>query len=179
MKEIDNSIEEFMTSFDKMFGEVKYNLKSLNNRLELMDKCFNNIMLLKSDKPFEENGEDQKQDIIILDSDENDGNLKITSKEMDEIEKMFLEMDRPKKMNNNFINKKRKYNSKNKNKNRRSKKEDDGPVVIPHLDPERKIEKYTKFKEMKNNIIKQYKGKISHISDYEDEIDDDFDLDML
>ena len=54
---VDNAIEQFMTLFNKMFSETKYNLQALNKRMESLDKCFNNIMLLKSDKPFEEENE--------------------------------------------------------------------------------------------------------------------------
>ena len=52
--EIDNSMETFMTLFNKMFSETKYNLQALNKRMESMDKCFCNILLLSSDKPFDE-----------------------------------------------------------------------------------------------------------------------------
>ena len=52
--EVDNSMETFMTLFNKMFTETKYNLQALNKRMESMDKCFNNVLLLASDKPFDE-----------------------------------------------------------------------------------------------------------------------------
>ena len=135
MKEIDNSIEQFMTLFDKMFSETKYNLQALNKRIESMERCFNNIMLLKSDKPFDE-GDDEK----LSAQDEKSGNLKITSKELDEIERMFREMQKPIKQNNNYTNKKRnnrKYHSKidemiyyskkskNKKMNKKYKNEDE------------------------------------------------------
>ena len=61
MKEIDNSIEQFMTLFNKMFSETKYNLQALNKRMESMDKCFNNVLLLTTDKPFDEQNEEENE----------------------------------------------------------------------------------------------------------------------
>ena len=181
MSEIDNSIEQFMTLFNKMFSETKYNLQSLNKRVESMEKCFNNILLLKSDKPFDE-GEEEKQ---FSSQDEKSGILKITSKELDEIERMFKEMEEPKKEKKIYINKKRNnkiYRGKVKTivknkKKRRNKKEDDNSLIIDYLEPDKKIEKYTKFKEMKNNILNKSIDKNEQFSDDEFE-DDDLDFDM-
>ena len=71
--EIDNSMETFMTLFNKMFSETKYNLQALNKRMESMDKCFCNILLLSSDKPFdeenlEENNENSNNENINQDN---------------------------------------------------------------------------------------------------------------
>ena len=124
-QEVDNSMESFMTLFNKMFTETKYNLQALNKRMESMDKCFNNVLLLSSDKPFDElnpEEEEQNNENINIDNIEKKPNYynykkkgKMTSKELDEIEKMFQDIDEP---NNNyntlFIGKKRnnKKNSK-------------------------------------------------------------------
>ena len=47
-------LEEFMNLFDKMLNQIKYNLQSFNKKCDSMDRCFNNILLLKSNKPFDE-----------------------------------------------------------------------------------------------------------------------------
>ena len=73
----DYGIEQFMTLFNKMFTSTKYSLQALNKRVEKMDKCFNNIMLLMSEKPFDE------------EPDEEENNFRITQKELDYISKMI------------------------------------------------------------------------------------------
>jgi len=106
---VDNAIEQFMTLFNKMFSETKYNLQALNKRMESLDKCFNNIMLLKSDKPFEEEDGQSKGKNAYSNNNEENKNIKITAKELDEIEKMFFDMEEHK--GNDLINKKRKGDS--------------------------------------------------------------------
>ena len=125
-QEVDNSMETFMTLFNKMFSETKYNLQALNKRMESMDKCFNNVLLLSSDKPFDEVNEEeneQNNENINIDNLENklkntnnSNNLpkkkkqtgKMTSKELDEIEKMFKDIDDPTaNFNTFFVGKKR------------------------------------------------------------------------
>ena len=120
--EIDNSMETFMTLFNKMFSETKYNLQALNKRMEYMDKCFNNVLLLSSDKPFDEvNPENEQQNNENINNDNfEDKNYKsnyhknkkqkkpMTSKDLDEIEKMFQNIDEPdENYNTYFIGKKR------------------------------------------------------------------------
>ena len=130
--EIDNSMETFMTLFNKMFSETKYNLQALNKRMESMDKCFNNVLLLNSDKPFDE--QNDQNDNINNENDENDENInndnfpknqrksnystkksknsKMTSKELDEIEKMFKNIDEPNENYNTFFIGKKRNNKK-------------------------------------------------------------------
>ena len=122
--EIDNSMETFMTLFNKMFSETKYNLQALNKRMESMDKCFNNVLLLTTDKPFDEqNEEENEQNNENVDKNNIQNNFKsstnsynyqrkkktgkMTSKELDEIEKMFKDIDDPNIEYTSFINKKR------------------------------------------------------------------------
>ena len=122
--EIDNSMETFMTLFNKMFSETKYNLQALNKRMESMDKCFNNVLLLTTDKPFDEqNEEENEQNNENVDKNNIQNNFKsstnsynyqrkkktgkMTSKELDEIEKMFKDIDDPNIEYISFINKKR------------------------------------------------------------------------
>ena len=138
--EIDNSIETFMTLFNKMFSETKYNLQALNKRMESMDKCFCNVLLLSSDKPFdeenpEENNENHNDENINEDNfikkkktysnaSKNRKN-KMTEADLDEIEKMFKNIDEditpnPEKLEKekqNFLNKKRKKMQKKEEKN--------------------------------------------------------------
>ena len=139
--EIDNSMETFMTLFNKMFSETKYNLQALNKRMESMDKTFSNILLLTSNKPFDEenqeniNDENIKEDNLPKKKKSNsttkNNKNKMTEQELDEIEKMFrnIEDDTPiystqnikkdaKEQNNSFLNKKRKKkNEKEKESN--------------------------------------------------------------
>ena len=122
--EIDNSMETFMTLFNKMFSETKYNLQALNKRMESMDKCFNNVLLLTTDKPFDEqNEEENEQNDENVDKNNIQNNIKsstssynyqkkkktgkMTSKELDEIEKMFKDIDDTNIEYTSFINKKR------------------------------------------------------------------------
>ena len=134
--EIDNSMETFMTLFNKMFSETKYNLQALNKRMESMDKCFCNVLLLSSDKPFDEenndiqNNENINEDNIpkrkrnAYNTSKNKKN-KMTEEDLDEIEKMFRNIDEDpipnppndeKKNIEIFLNKKR-INKKTEEKN--------------------------------------------------------------
>ena len=138
--EIDNSMETFMTLFNKMFSETKYNLQALNKRMESMDKCFCNILLLSSDKPFdeenlEENNENSKNENINQDNipkrkknntkNQKNKNNKMTEEDLDEIEKMFRNIDddpipSPKiqeDKTDKFLNKKRKSKPKKEEEN--------------------------------------------------------------
>ena len=104
-----------MNLFDQMLNQIKYNLQSFNKKCDSMDRCFNNILLLKSNKPFdeEENLEDNYQkEIDYLYSNYNPNNpkkqskkrnretIKITSKELNNIEKMFEDMNENDKKSN-------------------------------------------------------------------------------
>ena len=138
--EIDNSMETFMTLFNKMFSETKYNLQALNKRMESMDKCFCNVLLLSSDKPFDEENIEENKDIQNNEN-INEDNIpkrkrnayntpknkknKMTEEDLDEIEKMFRNIDEDptpnppyneKKNIEIFLNKKRK-NKKTEEKN--------------------------------------------------------------
>ena len=137
--EIDNSMETFMTLFNKMFSETKYNLQALNKRMESMDKTFSNILLLSSDKPFdEENQENINDENINKNKDiypkmkKNNSKNKMTEQDLDEIERMFRNIDddtpayyppaknekKEIKEQNIFLNKKRKPKDKEKEKDK-------------------------------------------------------------
>ena len=145
--EIDNSMETFMTLFNKMFSETKYNLQALNKRMESMDKCFSNILLLSSDKPFDEENLEEENNNIQNDENINEDNFpkrkkntfnasknkknKMTEEELDEIEKMFRNIDEDpipnpqiqEKEKSNFLNKKRKKNQKKEKEEKNEIKE--------------------------------------------------------
>ena len=124
--EIDNSMETFMTLFNKMFSETKYNLQALNKRMEYMDKCFNNVLLLSSDKPFDEVNPDNEEQNEQNNENINNDNFnnkyiskknkktkgKMTSKDLDEIEKMFKNIDEPNENYNTFFIGKKRNNKK-------------------------------------------------------------------
>ena len=222
-------LEEFMNLFDQMLSQIKYNLQSFNKKCDSMDRCFNNILLLKTDKPFDEdeNQEDEYQkQIDYLYSEYNPNNskkqnkkrnretLKITSKELNNIEKMFEDMNengKKQKMNMNNIEKKKKPGRAptkymyeidqilkggkikndekiNNNNNKKIKKynnkgdkmisldeEEEDDQFIDHIILDKKIEKYTQFKEILKKFEENKKDEGN--SDYEN-IDDDLDLDF-
>ena len=224
-------LEEFMNHFDELLSQIKYNLQSFNKKCDSMDRCFGNVLLLKSNKPFdeEENQEDEMQkQIDELYSEynpnnmnkkqskrKNKENLKITSKELNNIEKMFEDMNQGRKavkkkgdLNMNYSDKKKKqgrapykymyeidkilkggkikdeekYEKKNKKyRNKREKtidldeNDDDDEQLIDHIILDKKIEKYTQFKEMLKKFEESKKDDGN--SDYEN-IDDDLDLDF-
>ena len=192
-----NGIEKFMTSFNKMFTETKYNLQALNQRFESMDKCFNNILLLNTNKPFDEENPDdlnsssvkQKSPKKKQNNKKNKNKNKITSIDLDEIEKTLKDIDEPQNKNNTFINKKRKKTPNKKNKDisemfhsiKKDKEKsfdesessyssygDSGGVdyYVPG-----KNDNYTKFKEMKKKMKDNAKK-----DEYDDDEDDDDDF---
>ena len=223
-------LEEFMNLFAQMLNQIKYNLQSFNNKCDSMDKCFNNVLLLKSNRPFdeEENHEEevQKQIDNFYSEDnhnntngqkkhskkKNKENLKITSKELNNIGKMFEDINSNNKKND-FLEKKRKpgrapskyldeieiilnrgkiKDVKNKNNIKKNKKndsnivktfsfeeeedDDDDDQFIDHIILDKKIEKYTQFKEMLKKFEENKKDD-DGISDYEN-FDDELDLDF-
>lgn len=131
----DNGIEEFMTSFKKMFTESKYNLQALNKKVENIDKCFNNIILLNSNKEFnEENEEEKKNELKSEEEEEENNNFQITQKDLDEIEKMFFGLEE---------------NSKTKNKNKNKKKNKTNPDSGYYISKKR--EKSTSDRVLRSN----------------------------
>lgn len=220
-------LEEFMSLFDELLSHIKYNLQSFNKKCDSMDRCFKNVLLLKSNKPFdeEENQEDEMQKQIDelyseynpnninnknnkkQNKKKNRENLKITNKELNNIEKMFEDMDKNNKngkKKENFKKKGRaptkylyeinqilkggklkneeKYEKKNKKYNNKNGKtieldenDDDDDQFIDHIILDKKIEKYTQFKEMLKKFEESKKD--DGISDYENN-DDDLDLDL-
>jgi len=191
--EVDNSMETFMTLFNKMFSETKYNLQALNKRMEGMDKFFSNVILLTSDKPFDEVNEEEEDE---KDENFNSDNLnkksksankikgKMTSEEIDEMEKMFIDIDKP-----SFINKKRneeknlvtdpksyyadiqkllksysldkdkdeKKKGKRGRKKKKIEKDSESNAEVDYVVPEKSdgFSKFKEFKELKNKMNKK------------------------
>ena len=167
-------LEEFMNLFSQMLNQIKYNLQSFNNKCDSMDRCFNNVLLLKSNRPFDEeekHEEEVQKQINDLYSEYNPNNaydqkkkknkrnkdtLKITSKELNNIGKMFEDINSNKKKNS-FLEKKKKpgrapskyldeieiilnrgkiKDVKNKNNNKNTKKTDGNIVKTVSLEEE-------------------------------------------
>jgi len=63
-------IEFFIGQYGKLFNETKYNLQALNKRFEAIDRCMNNINLLKTNEEFDENEENEELNISPEDLDE-------------------------------------------------------------------------------------------------------------
>ena len=80
-----------MNLFDKIVSQIKCNLQSFNKKYDSMDRCFNNILLLKSDKPFdeEENQEDEYQKQIDYFSEYNPNYPKKQNKKKNIFIKLF------------------------------------------------------------------------------------------
>ena len=144
----DNTIEQFMTNFNKMFTGTKYNLQALNKRISSMDKCFNNIMLLNSEKPFNEGSlEDKTQNSI---------NLDISSSEFNEIEKIFKEI-------------------KDTDSLKKKETSEEGSLYID-CTQDKKIEEFSQFKELKKQLDKNQTKEENKESDFDDL--DSLDLDL-
>ena len=71
------TLENFMFLFSKLFNESKYNLQSLNKRFESLEKCVNNVCILNTDEPFNEN------------VNEDDEPMELTMADLEFIEKEF------------------------------------------------------------------------------------------
>ena len=116
------TLENFMFLFSKLFNESKYNLQSLNKRFESLEKCVNNVCILNTDEPFNENvnEDDEPMELTMADLEfiekEFSPEKKIKSKkEKKENEKKKKEKTKTKKEKKIEKNKKKKNSSKEKN----------------------------------------------------------------
>jgi len=80
-------IEFFIGQYGKLFNETKYNLQALNKRFEAIDRCMNNINLLKTNEEFDENEENEE--------------LNISPEDLDEIRKAYEKSDKQSISNKN------------------------------------------------------------------------------
>ena len=101
------TLENFMFLFSKLFNESKYNLQSLNKRFESLEKCVNNVCILNTDEPFNEN------------VNEDDEPMELTMADLEFIEKEFSPEKKIKSKREKKENEKKK---KRKNKNKERKK---------------------------------------------------------
>ena len=144
---------EFMGLFLKMFNETKYTLQALNKRMEFMERSINNVLLLNSDKAFDEEEENE---------------LEISPEEMEMIAERYLDGDtksnkKKQKEGNSNVNKKEKFKVVKKKKvndqyemgeedNERGKcKEDDDCFISEKVNIDKKVMKYSEFLKLKQS----------------------------
>ena len=122
---------EFIGLFLKMFNETKYNLQALNKRIESMEKCINNVLLLNSKEPFDE---------------EEENDLDISPEEMQLIAENYLGKDESKvKQRTPKKNKKKVINKSSSPVDSNSP----GDIINSKVNPEKKVMKYSEFLKMK------------------------------
>ena len=92
-------IEFFIGQYGKLFNETKYNLQALNKRFEAIDRCMNNINLLKTNEEFDEKEENEE--------------LNSSPEDLDKIRKKYEKSDNESNSNKN----KKKQNKKPKKEN--------------------------------------------------------------
>jgi hypothetical protein len=167
------SFENFMFLFSKLFNETKYNLQSLNKRFESLEKCMNNVCILNTEEPFneDENEEDEPMEITMADLDliekEFSPDKKIKEKEKKKKKNIPMKKNTPnKKIKNDKVNVKTIINnmndelSENDSFYKQEKQSDSGSEDIKNFKkdnkiptilfaPEQKITKYKEFLEMK------------------------------
>ena len=167
------SFENFMFLFSKLFNETKYNLQSLNKRFESLEKCMNNVCILNTEEPFneDENEEDEPMEITMADLDliekEFSPDKKIKAKEKKKKKNIPIKKNTPnKKIKNDKLNVKTIINnmndelSENDSFYKQEKQSDSGSEDIKNFKkdnkiptilfaPEQKITKYKEFLEMK------------------------------
>ena len=104
------TFENFMFLFSKLFNESKYNLQSLNKRFEYLEKCINNICILNTEEPFNEdvNEEDEPMELTMAD-------LDLIEKEFSPEKKSKRQKEKEKKENEKKERKKIEKNKKKKN----------------------------------------------------------------
>ena len=157
---------EFMGLFLKMFNETKYTLQALNKRMEFMERSINNVLLLNSDKAFDEEEENE---------------LEISPEEMEMIAERYLDVDtkgskKKCKEGSSSNSKKEKFKVvKRKKVNDDDMGDDDGFIISEKVNIDKKVMKYSEFLKMKqskynsngsgsskiiNNSIKQHEPQI-------------------
>ena len=162
---------EFMGLFLKMFNETKYTLQALNKRMEFMERSINNVLLLNSDKAFDEEEENE---------------LEISPEEIEMIAERYLDVDtkggrkKCKEGSNgsSSINSNRKEKFKvvkRKKVNDDNDSDDNGFIISEKVNIDKKVMKYSEFLKLKqsrynnngsgcskiiNNSIKQHEPQI-------------------
>ena len=162
---------EFMGLFLKMFNETKYTLQALNKRMEFMERSINNVLLLNSDKAFDEEEENE---------------LEISPEEIEMIAERYLDVDTKggrKKCkegsngsNSSNSNRKEKFKVvKRKKVNDDNDSDNNGFIISEKVNIDKKVMKYSEFLKLKqsrynnsgsgcskiiNNSIKQHEPQI-------------------
>ena len=157
---------EFIGLFMKMFTETKYNLQALNKRFDYFEKFLNNVMLLNSNEPFDEDPQDEEEMISPAD--------------MEFIAKNFIEDKKEEKKPKRKQKRKRSEereeeeddffrtdNMKNMSIVYNKKKEEEDDFLPSKVNPEKKVKKYSEFLKMKqkeNNTKKESVNKFTNIN---------------
>lgn len=157
---------EFIGLFMKMFTETKYNLQALNKRFDYFEKFLNNVMLLNSNEPFDEDPQEEEEMISPAD--------------MEFIAKNFIEDKKEEKKPKRKQKRKRSDereeeeddffrtdNMKNMSIVYNKKKEEDDDFLPSKVNPEKKVKKYSEFLKMKqkeNNTKKESVNKFTNIN---------------
>lgn len=157
---------EFIGLFMKMFTETKYNLQALNKRFDYFEKFLNNVMLLNSNEPFDEEPQDEEEMISPAD--------------MEFIAKNFIEDKKEEKKPKRKPKRKRSDereeeeddffrtdNTKNMSIVYNKKKEEEDDFLPSKVNPEKKVKKYSEFLKMKqkeNNTKKESVNKFTNIN---------------
>lgn len=157
---------EFIGLFMKMFTETKYNLQALNKRFDYFEKFLNNVMLLNSNEPFDEDPQEEEEMISPAD--------------MEFIAKNFIEDKKEEKKPKRKPKRKRSDereeeeddffrtdNMKNMSIVYNKKKEEDDDFLPSKVNPEKKVKKYSEFLKMKqkeNNTKKESVNKFTNIN---------------
>ena len=162
---------EFMGLFLKMFNETKYTLQALNKRMEFMERSINNVLLLNSDKAFDEEEENE---------------LEISPEEIEMIAERYLNVDTKENKkkckegsngsNSSSSNRKEKFKVvKRKKVNDDNDSDDNGFIISEKVNIDKKVMKYSEFLKLKqsrynnsgsgcskiiNNSIKQHEPQI-------------------
>ena len=110
----NSDASEFIGLFMKMFNETKYNLQALNKRFDYFEKCLNNIMLLNTEEPFDE--EPQEEEELYISPEDMNFIAKTYIEEEEEKQKHEQEK-KPKKSTVTPSKKKKKNKKKKKKKN--------------------------------------------------------------
>lgn len=135
---------EFMGLFLKMFNEMKYTLQALNKRMEFMERSINNVLLLNSDKAFDEEEENE---------------LEISPEEMEMIAERYLDVDtkgsnKKCKEGSNGSSRKDKFKvvkRKKVNDNDSDNDDDDGFIISEKVNIDKKVMKYSEFLKLKQS----------------------------
>lgn len=157
---------EFIGLFMKMFTETKYNLQALNKRFDYFEKFLNNVMLLNSNEPFDEDPQEEEEMISPAD--------------MEFIAKNFIEDKKEEKKPKRKQKRKRSEereeeeddffrtdNMKNMSIVYNKKKEEEDDFLPSKVNPEKKVKKYSEFLKMKqkeNNTKKESVNKFTNIN---------------